>query len=685
MVCTQPRRWSFLLASAALSVGCAGGKSGGSGGGADPLADTVPPVIALLGEAAVVVPYGSAYTDAGATAVDDVDGEVPVTVTGVVDPASLGTVVLSYDAVDAAGNAAETVTRTVDVVDVTPPVITLTAAAELTVSEGDVFSDPGAVAVDDVDGEVVVTVVGSVDADRAGTYTLTYEAVDASGNAAEPVERVVVVRFDGTLAVAASGASLALIGQYPDGRLTLRATADIPLEGLGYTTNHVIFGMALHPTSGDVYVSSMAECGAYPLPADGCWGNARIDRFSYSLHGLVYEGPAALLQGPLRYLEPELSADLTEVSLTLFHQGEDPVEMVAVSLRTGADATLASGCDGVTLSPGDTCELTISHASDASFELALQLETSESRMLTEAYLDLTEGHLYHSTEWKLPSAMAAGDCFASGGWNASQVGTCAPTAIAISPDGNRLYVNEDSVDRGLTFGVEADGSLTFLSQQRVGGIDYQGMAVSLDGSTVYNGAFVLSTDSDELRYVDRTFEYSWETGGNATEVFSVDGFEVMATTISNARLALYDLSEPQAPVVVDSVVPEVGKARYQHHSADASRFVTIDHASLVLYDFALGQLQEAVSLDAAPVIDDSACTVCDYFAFQRSVQMAESGDRLLVSVAVNAYDEATVLALPHLGQVRSFVVDPGTGVPTEVDTVALEGMSRAVLNVPVVE
>ncbi|NBU69200.1 MAG: DUF5011 domain-containing protein, partial [Verrucomicrobia bacterium] len=60
--------------------------------------------------------YGS-YTDAGASATDNVDSTVTVNSNGTVDPTTPGTYTITYDAMDVAGNAAATVTRTVVVYD----------------------------------------------------------------------------------------------------------------------------------------------------------------------------------------------------------------------------------------------------------------------------------------------------------------------------------------------------------------------------------------------------------------------------------------------------------------------------------------------------------------------------------------------------------------------------------------
>ncbi len=75
------------------------------------VADTLAPVITLVGDETVTHPEGSDYVDAGATALDAVAGIVAVDTTGTVG-SSAGTYVLTYTATDGVGNSA-TATRTV--------------------------------------------------------------------------------------------------------------------------------------------------------------------------------------------------------------------------------------------------------------------------------------------------------------------------------------------------------------------------------------------------------------------------------------------------------------------------------------------------------------------------------------------------------------------------------------------
>ncbi len=98
-------------------------------------ADNVPPVITLLGANPLTWTQGIAFVDPGATASDNVDGDLTasIVVGGSVNVNIPGTYSLTYDVTDAAGNAAIQVTRTVNVVAAVdnPPVITAVPDQEL--------------------------------------------------------------------------------------------------------------------------------------------------------------------------------------------------------------------------------------------------------------------------------------------------------------------------------------------------------------------------------------------------------------------------------------------------------------------------------------------------------------------------------------------------------------------------
>ena len=155
--------------------------------------DTQAPVITLLGNNPVAVNQGATYTDAGATASDNVDGNLTnqiVTVNNV-NTAVAGTYTVTYSVTDSAGNSS-TVTRTVNVSDTEAPVITLIGDNPLYINQGDTYTDPGATAIDNVDGDLTssINTDNTVNTAIAGTYPVTYFVGDASGNVAVLIRTV---------------------------------------------------------------------------------------------------------------------------------------------------------------------------------------------------------------------------------------------------------------------------------------------------------------------------------------------------------------------------------------------------------------------------------------------------------------------------------------------------------------
>ena len=177
-----------------LLTACSGG--GGSSG------DTTAPDIELVGANPLILEASltDTYTDPGATASDNIDGDITSSMAvadGTVNMAVPSTYTVTYDVTDAAGNSATQVTRTVVVADTTPPIITLIGANPLSLEASltDAYPDPGATASDNIDGDITssIVMVGTVNMAVPGTYTVTYDVMDAAGNAATQVTRTIVV------------------------------------------------------------------------------------------------------------------------------------------------------------------------------------------------------------------------------------------------------------------------------------------------------------------------------------------------------------------------------------------------------------------------------------------------------------------------------------------------------------
>lgn len=161
----------------------------------DRVNDNTPPVITLSGSDSLTITQGGDYIEQGASAVDNVDGALSVTTSGVVDTSTVGTYTITYSATDQAGNAA-TETRTVIVdaaADTEAPVITLNGDSTITITQGGEYTEQGASAEDAVDGTVNVDITGQVISSTVGTYVITYIASDSSSNTATTERTVIVV------------------------------------------------------------------------------------------------------------------------------------------------------------------------------------------------------------------------------------------------------------------------------------------------------------------------------------------------------------------------------------------------------------------------------------------------------------------------------------------------------------
>lgn len=166
-------------------------------------ADTTVPVISLVGNSTVNLTIGDSYSDQGATALDNLDGDLTANIiTGgdVVDTNTVGTYTITYNVSDAAGNDAVQVIRTVIVnADVSAPVISLNGPSTINLNIGGVYTEFGASAIDNVDGDLTSSIViegDIVDTSAANTYLITYNVSDTAGNAATEVVRTVIVAPD---------------------------------------------------------------------------------------------------------------------------------------------------------------------------------------------------------------------------------------------------------------------------------------------------------------------------------------------------------------------------------------------------------------------------------------------------------------------------------------------------------
>ncbi len=162
------------------------------------------PVITIAGDQTYDYVLNTIYVDAGAAAQDTQDGDITLNIVrsgntdAEVNAGIIGdTFAITYDVVDVYGLAADTKTRNIEVIN-TKPIITLVGTSPITLSPADTYTDAGAIAVDNEDGDVTSSIirVGATDAQiTAGvdgeSFTILYNVDDSLGMAADTVTRTI--------------------------------------------------------------------------------------------------------------------------------------------------------------------------------------------------------------------------------------------------------------------------------------------------------------------------------------------------------------------------------------------------------------------------------------------------------------------------------------------------------------
>ena len=150
--------------------------------------DTKAPTIVLVYNENTLTLPGYEYVEEGFVAEDNYDGDITSKVERIVQEDKI-----IYKVADSSGNTTE-VHRSIKYGDVTAPELSLLGDAEITITAGETFTDPGYTATDNAEGDVTykVEVSGTVDRYKAGTYTITYTVTDNFGNTASATRTVTV-------------------------------------------------------------------------------------------------------------------------------------------------------------------------------------------------------------------------------------------------------------------------------------------------------------------------------------------------------------------------------------------------------------------------------------------------------------------------------------------------------------
>ncbi len=180
------KKYSFVIAIIMSSlIGCGGDKDSSS-----------------LNLAQVAIEKIEAYADASNhTSIPVLEDYIKAGVTGV-DNNNVGKIndavkdigAENVDTLEEIQALVDQLTTKVDA-DTTIPIITLKGKTTISLTVGDTYTEFGATAIDDIDGNISakIKVISNVNMNKKGTYEVTYNVSDLAGNKAEERKRTVII------------------------------------------------------------------------------------------------------------------------------------------------------------------------------------------------------------------------------------------------------------------------------------------------------------------------------------------------------------------------------------------------------------------------------------------------------------------------------------------------------------
>jgi hypothetical protein len=306
-----------------------------------PTIDAITPIVAEATSAS-----GATVTIIPPMSHDAVDGDVASSCDHSTGTFPIGTTLVTCTATDSHSNTGSASFNVV-IQDTTIPVITLSGNAEVIIESGDAYTDAGATALDNIDGDITssIVTVNPVDSHIPDTYTITYNVEDASKNSATQVTRTVIVQdtIKPTASITSPSADNHLKG-------TVTITADASDSGSGIA-NVVFHRSSVDPTIiGEDTIASYSVDWDTTSVADGnhdVWAVAYDNAGNYITSALVsvtVDNTAPLITTPL---------DMTKEATSSAGATVDYVASAADNIDSSVDVT----CNPVSGSPfelGDT-------------------------------------------------------------------------------------------------------------------------------------------------------------------------------------------------------------------------------------------------------------------------------------------------------------------------------------------
>ena len=155
----------------------------------------ITPTISLKGKDKVTLKINDTYIEEGAkVCILGNKCNNKYIVTGNVDTTKVGTYTIYYKSNIKYLKNKVSIKRIVEVIDTSAPEIILNGSEEITLMEGETYTELGYSAKDDIDGDITsnVSINSNVDTKSPGVYEITYKVTDSSGNESVKKRSIIV-------------------------------------------------------------------------------------------------------------------------------------------------------------------------------------------------------------------------------------------------------------------------------------------------------------------------------------------------------------------------------------------------------------------------------------------------------------------------------------------------------------
>ncbi len=569
--------------------------------------DTTAPVITMLGTTPVTVTQGETYTDAGATASDDVDGDITAKIVTVnsVDNNTVGTYTVTYNVSDAAGNGAATVTREVNVIsDV------VAGAADATNSNTTVVADPLILPVN-TDTNITVTLAdsnGVLLTTGGDTVTLTASKANSTGTITGPTDNgngtytflatQSVVKSDIRYIATVNGVEVtvqsapvafivATIGEANATTSVVEATTPVVANGTSATTITVTLkdsnGVSLisggaavtMAGTGSSVISSVVDNanGTYTFTAT----NTVVETVTYtaSLNGEVITDTATVvftdatapdITNPLTTVVAVPAVDVvadgatnTTITVTLVDgngdatTGGDAVTLISSSTTSVPSAAADNSNGTYTFTANNTVAETVTYTAELN---GVNSINTASVVFVAGEPDLSESNVTGTPSEVLNDGIATATLTVTlADSNGNTITTADAYTVTMASDSATAAISAVTAN--------ADGTYTFTATNTV--IETVTFTASVDGAAITTTAEVLFTDDpvgiDPASYVGDTIvfagiegEFSFYPNNKFVKVSTAKVFEFIGTW-TNTQLFDADDVEIIVTTVENTISP----------------------------------------------------------------------------------------------------------------------------------